>query len=106
MHKKGPGLWPAMKNKFNETGTDFGKIINIVPKSNYQFSEIINCPNEQNCNLRKTQWKYPLASRKLVKELLELVNSEAEYNMLLKELAELDEIITLQPLQMKGGATL
>ena len=95
-----------MKNKFNETGSDFGNTCHIVPKSNYPFSEIINCPNEQNCTLRKTQWKYPLASRKLVKELLELVNSEAAYNMLLKELVELDKIIALQPLQMKGGATL
>ena len=90
--------------KTNETGIDFGNTYNIVPKSKYQFSEINECPNEQNCNLRKIQWKYPLASRKLVIELLELVNSEAEYNVLLKELAELDEIIASQSSQLKGGA--
>ena len=82
-----------MKNKFNETDIDFGNTYSSVPKSNDKFSENEALPNEQNNNLRKTQWKYPLASRKLVKELLQLVNSEAEYNMLLKELAELDAII-------------
>jgi hypothetical protein len=93
-----------MKNKFNETDIDFGNTYHIVPKSNYKFSENEALPNEQNSNLRKIQWNNPLASRKLVKELLQLVNSEAEYNMLLKELAELDEIIALQSSKLKGGA--
>jgi hypothetical protein len=91
-----------MKNKFNETGIDFGNSYNIVPKSNYQFSEIKDRPNEQEFDLRKI--KYPLATREIVKELLELVNSEAEYHMLLKELAELDAIIGSQSSQIKGGA--
>ena len=91
-----------MKNKFNETGTDFGNICHIVPKSDYQFSEIKDCPNEQELDLRKI--KYPLATREILKELLELVNSEAEYKLLLKELAEIDAIIALQSTQLKGGA--
>ena len=91
-----------MKNKFNETGTDFGNICHIVPKSDYQFSEIKDCPNEQEFDLCKI--KYPLATREILKELLELVNSEAEYKLLLKELAELDEIIASQSSQLKGGA--
>lgn len=93
-----------MKNKFNETGPDFGNTCHIVPKSNDKFSENETLPNEQNNNLGKTQWNNPSASRKLVKELLQLVNSEAEYNMLLKELAELDAIIASQSSKLKGGA--
>lgn len=93
-----------MKNKLNETDIDFGNTCHIVPKSNDKFSENEALPNEQNSNLRKTQWNSPLASRKLVKELLGLVNSEAEYNMLLKDLAELDAIIASQSSKLKGGA--
>ena len=90
-----------MKNQFNETGTDFGKIINIVPKSKYQFSKIKDFHNEQEFELRKI--KYPLATRELVKELLGLVNSEDEYNMLLKDLAELDAIKASQPLKLDSN---
>jgi hypothetical protein len=92
-----------MKNKFNETDIDFGNTCHIVPKSNDNFSENEALPNEQEFDLRKI--KYPLATREIVQQLLALVNSEAEYKLLLKELAELDEIIASQSSKLKGGAS-
>jgi len=91
-----------MKNKFNETGSDFGKIYYIVPKSNDVFSEGEFLANEPDYYWEKIRWTNPVASRKVLKELLELVNSEAEYNMLIEELAGLNKIIALQLLQIKG----
>lgn len=93
-----------MKNKFNETGSDFGRIHHIEPKSNDGFSGYEFLANEPDCYMGKIKWTNPVALRELVKELLGLVNSEAEYNMLLKDVGELDIIIASQSSKLKRGA--
>jgi hypothetical protein len=92
-----------MKNKLDETDTIGGKIYWIVPESQDEFSED-QFPNERDYDLGNIPWKDPAASRELVKELLGVVNSEAEYDLLLKQLAELDSICASRSLQLKGGA--
>lgn len=52
-----------MKNKFTETDNDFGNTYNNVPKSNYQFSEFNDCPNEQEFDLSKI--KYPIETKEI-----------------------------------------
>ena len=96
----------GMKNTtLIETDTDAGKIYWLVPEPDGTLGKngewIPNpCPK-----LADRQWKDPVGSRELVKQLLDAVNSESEYDMLLEDLAELDSIIASQSSQLKGGAT-
>ena len=93
-----------MNNKIDETDTIYGKIYWVLPKSDNEFSEDTFRPARPDYKPGKIQYKDPVGSRELVKQLLDTVNSESEYDMLLEDLAELDAIITSQSSQLKGGA--
>jgi hypothetical protein len=92
-----------MNNKIDETDTIYGKIYWLVPKSDDEFSEDGFCPAGPDYKPGKIQYKDPVGSRELIKQLLGVVNTEAEYGFLLKELAELDAIIASQSIKLNGG---
>lgn len=92
-----------MKNNLIETDTMRGKTYWIVPRPEDEFSDDAG-PNEWDCDAGRIAWKDPAASRELVQQLLETVNSEAEYDMLIGQLAELDATLASQSQQLKGGA--
>ena len=92
-----------MNNKIDETDTIYGKIYWILQKSDDEFSEDGLCHARPDYKPGKIQYKDPAGSRELVKQLLGVVNTEAEYDFLLKELAELDAIIASQSIKLNGG---
>ena len=92
-----------MNNKIDETDTIYGKIYWVLPKSYNEFSDDTFRPARPNHKPGKIQYKDPVGSRELVKQLLGIVNTEAEYDFLLKELAELDAIIASQSIKLNGG---
>ncbi|MGD0572887.1 MAG: hypothetical protein ABSB11_07675 [Sedimentisphaerales bacterium] len=92
-----------MNNKIDETDTIYGKIYWVVPKSDDEFSENGLSPARPDYKPGKIQYKDPVGSRELIKQLLGVVNTEGEYDFLLKELAELDAIIAFQSIKLNGG---
>ena len=92
-----------MNNKIDETDTIYGKIYWILQKSDDEFSEDGLCHARPDYKPGKIQYKDPAGSRELVKQLLGIVNTEAEYDFLLKELAELDAITASQSIKLNGG---
>jgi len=92
-----------MNNKIDETDTIYGKIYWVLPKSDDEFSEDGLCHARPDYKPGKIQYKDPAGSRELVKQLLGIVNTEAEYDFLLKERAELDAIIASQSIKLNGG---
>jgi len=85
-------MWGTMENRLNETGDDFGTTP-YLPKS--RDAELITesvCRKEPVEDLQKSIWKNPEASRRLCKQLLELVNSKEEYELLQRDLAELEQL--------------
>ena len=91
-----------MKNKFNETGADFGNIQSLTKSRTSEFSDL--CSRKEQINKQKVKWPYPEKSKKLIVQLLELVNSNKEYEQLQKDLAELEILTSLNLLKLKGGA--
>ena len=83
--------------------TIYGKIYWLEPKSDNEFSDNSCCPAGPDYIWGKIQYKDPAGSRELVKQLLGVVNTEAEYDFLIKELAELDAIIASQSIKLNGG---
>ena len=53
-------IFPAMKNKFNETDTICEKAYWILPKPLKEFSEIEVSPNKRDYDTRKIIWKNPI----------------------------------------------
>lgn len=92
-----------MNNKIDETDTIYGKIYWILPKSDDEFSDHKCSPAGPDYKPGKIQYKDPVGSRELIKQLLGVVNTEAEYDFLLKELAELNAIIASQSIKLNGG---
>ena len=91
-----------MKNKFNETGTDFGK---TQGKPKLKKNEFIKNPTfrkEQIDELKK-RWTDPEGTLKLNKWLIELVNTKEEYDLLQKEIVEQEFLISLSSNSLKGG---
>jgi hypothetical protein len=88
-----------MKNKFNETGLEFGNTLTNATKSRNSSSI-----SKEQINQFKAQWPYPEESKKLILWLMGHVNSKEEYEQLQKELAELEILISSDSSKMKGGA--
>ena len=85
-------MWGTMENRLNETGADFGKTA-CLPKS--RDAELIAgsaCRKEPAEGLHQSDWNNPEASKRLIQQLLELVNSKEEYELLEQELAELEQL--------------
>jgi hypothetical protein len=87
-----------MKNKFNETGSDFGNVKSLTKSRNN------NSVSKEQIDKLKVQWPYPKESKKLVLWLMELVNSKEEYEQLQKDLAELEILTSSDSAKLKGGA--
>jgi hypothetical protein len=89
-----------MKNKFNETDTDFGKSLSMTKITNDAFSDRSDKPNELAIQMQR--WADPIVSRTQIIKLLKCVNSQEERDMLMSELAELDHIFLpfLKPLKV------
>ena len=88
-----------MKNKFNETGSDFGNLQSLT-KSQTAKSD----SRKEQLDKLRAKWPYPEKSKTLIVQLLELVNSKEEYEQLQKDLAELEILTSLNLLKLKGGA--
>jgi hypothetical protein len=86
-----------MKNKCNETGTEYRNALAMaqIPERIFLGS---NEPYEH-----RSGWADPAASRTLIIQLLDSVNSQAEYEQLISDRAELDRIIAASSKPMKGG---
>jgi hypothetical protein len=98
---KGPGNAGTMENRLNETGADFGKT-SCLPKS--RSRELIAdsvCRKEpaEGEGLHKSNWSNPEASKQLIKQLLQLVNSKEEYELIEQDLVEL-EFLTTSPSEL------
>ena len=89
-----------MKNKFNETGSDFGNIKSLT-KSGSESSNL--CSRKEQINKLKNKWPYPEKAKKLLVQLLELVSSKEEHEQLQKDLAELEILISFNSSKVKGG---
>ena len=90
-----------MENRLNETGADFGKT-SCLPKSrSRELTADSACRKEpaEGEGLHKSNWSNPEASKRLIKQLLQLVNSKEEYELLEQELAEL-EFLTTTPSEL------
>ena len=84
-----------------ETDTEDKKIFWLVPAPEGMPGENGQCiskPRPANRHLENL-----IGARELVKQLLGVVNSESEYDMLLEDLAELDAIIASQSIKLNGG---
>ena len=93
-----------MENRLNETGADFAKT-SCLPKS--RDAELIvdsACRKEPAEGHHKSNWSNPEASKRLIQQLLELVNSKEEYELLERELAELEQLFPSFSDSLKGGA--
>jgi len=84
-----------MENRLNETGTDFGKT-SCLPKSrSHELTTNSVCRKEHTDSLQRISWSNQKASKRLIKQLLQLVNSKAEYELLEQELAEIELLLHL-----------
>ena len=88
-----------MKNKFNETGSDFGNKLTNATKSRKN-----NSVSKEQIDKLRAQWPYPENSKKLVLRLMGIVNSKEEYEELQKDLAELEILTSSDSSKVKGGA--
>jgi hypothetical protein len=93
-----------MKNQFNETGPDFGKIQSLPKLGKYELIQDFTFRKEQIEKL-KAQWPHPEESMKLIKDLMKCVNSKEEYDTLREDLVELEFLTSLPSSLLKGGAT-
>ena len=91
-----------MENKFNETGSDFGKTQSKPKLKKNELTQNYTFKKEQIDKLKK-EWPDPEGSLKLNKWLIELVNTKEEYDLLQKEIAEQEFLISLSSNSLKGG---
>jgi len=104
-YKKGPENMTSMENKLNKTGADFGKPLCLPKLRNHELNSNSVCRKESSDRLQRISWSNPEASKQLIKELLQLVNSKAEYELLKQELSELEWLFSSSSsLLLKGGA--
>jgi len=92
-----------MENKFYETGFDFGKTQNL-PKLKEDELTTNSTFRKGQINELKAKWIDPVGSLKLVKWLIEYVNSKEEYDELQQDIAELEIITSSHSSFLKGGA--
>jgi hypothetical protein len=92
-----------MKNKFNETGTYLKDNYNISTDFSEPFLDDSYYCCGQSINSSKIEWSDPAASKKVILELLGLVNYKEEYDSLLEELAQIELIEKSALKEVKGG---
>jgi hypothetical protein len=87
-------MWGTMENRLNETGADFGKTSYLPKSRNAELIVDSACRKEpaEGEGLHKSDWSNPEASKRLIQQLLELVNSKEEYELLERELTELEQL--------------
>jgi hypothetical protein len=102
-YKKGPENMTSMENKLNKTGADFGKHLCLPKLRNHELNSNSVCRKESSDRLQRINWSNPEASKQLIKELLQLVNTRAEYELLKQELSEIERLFS-SSLLLKGGA--
>jgi len=81
-----------MENKFYETGAEFGKTSHVPKLRNNELTADPASRKEQTGNLQRISWSNPEASKQLIQQLLQLVNSKEEYVRLQCDLEELEEL--------------
>jgi hypothetical protein len=81
-----------MENRLNETGADFGKTACLPKSSDAELSANSVCRKEPAEGLHKSYWSNPESSKRLIAQLLQLVNSKEEYELLVRDLAELEQL--------------
>ena len=103
--QKGPWrIWPAMENTLCETGVDL-RIRSLWPESAApQLGQVFLAPVEPARGTRESRWRDPAASRTLIRQLMAIVNSGHEYELLRRDLAELDRSYSSSSSVVKGGA--
>ena len=92
-----------MKNQFNETDTDFGNNPSLPKLGKRELIQDLASRKEQIEKL-KAQWPHPEESIKLIKSLMGYVNSKEEYELLVRDLAELEQLFPSSSDSLKGGA--
>ena len=93
-----------MKNTRYETGVDLGIRVLWSESAAHRLGRVFLAPSEPTRGTSEGRWKDPAASRKLIRQLMAIVNSWHEYETLRRELAELDRPFPLSSSVMKGGA--
>jgi hypothetical protein len=91
---KGPGNVGTMENRLHETGADFGKTACLPKSRDAELIAASACRKElaEGEGPHKSNWSNPEASKRLIQQLLQLVNSKEEYELLERELAELEQL--------------
>jgi hypothetical protein len=103
--QKGPlRIWPAMESTQYETGVDLGIRPSWSESAAQTLTMVILAPIEPTRGTSKSRWEDPAASRELIRQLMAIVNSRREYEMLRRDLAELDRSCSLSSSVVKGGA--
>lgn len=91
-------MWRGMKNKFKKTGTEFGNT-SCMPKSRKNELSSTLDGRRARCHIE--------AEIKLIQQLLHIVNTKEEYELLERDLAELERLYPLiSSSSLKGGAAL
>jgi hypothetical protein len=103
--QKGPlRIWPAMKNTLCETGVDVGIRVLWSESAIPRLGRVFRAPVEPTRGTCESRWKDPAASRRIIRQLMAMVNSCQEYETLRRDLAELDRSCSSSSSIMKGGA--
>jgi hypothetical protein len=93
----------AMENKLNETGC----LIEVepgLPESGGQGLTREEVCRKGPFTLEAMGWADAEATKALDRQLLDVVNSQEEYEMLVRELAELEALFPSSSMSVKGGA--
>jgi hypothetical protein len=102
--KRALRIWGTMENTLRETGVDSGIRSEMSESGNERLGRAIPISYEPTGRIRSSRWKHPQASRKLIRQLMAIVNSRREYQELQRDLVELDRLFPLPSSSMKGGA--
>lgn len=87
-----------------ELSVDFGKTSYLPKSRNAELSANSACRKEPAKDLHQSYWSNPEASKRLIKQLLALVNSKEEYELLVRDLAELEHLFPSSSDSLKGDA--
>ena len=91
-----------MENESNETGV----VVRVAPATWKSQGKPLNLTGEKEPigSSRGLRWTNPAGSERLVRRLLEIVNTQEEYELLVQDLEELQALGPLCSNVLKGGA--
>jgi hypothetical protein len=102
--KRALRIWGTMENTLCETGVDPGIQSRLSESLCQIHGAVIGIRQEPTAVTVASRWKDPAASRRLIRQLLLIVNTRREYRLLRRDLAELDRLFPSHSSSVKGGA--